>query len=109
MAAAPSRKARMSAPTSTPGSRPTALVMLVRPPTQSNMSKRASQPSRLASWSRRLPSMVTATACSCQLPPRLSSRARTCSMPMRGSGVPPDLLTTTTKVWRRPSPRRSSV
>ena len=99
----------MSTPTSTPGSRPTALVMLVRPPTQSNMSKRASQASCSASLSSRLPSMVTATACSRQLPPRLSRRARACSMPMRGSGVPPDLLTTTTRVWRRRSPSRSRV
>ena len=109
MAAAPARKPLRSASMRAAGSSPTAPVMLVRPPTQSGRSKRASQPSCWARWSRWLPAVVMATAWAAQLPPRASRRARACSMPMRGSGVPPDLLTTTTNVVLKRSPRDSRV
>ena len=80
------------------GNKPTALVIEVRPPTQSKRSKRWSQPSAAASWSSLLSTMVMATAWEFHWPPSCSSRALACTMPMWGSGVPPDLLTTTTRL-----------
>ena len=52
----------MSSPCSAAGSRPTADSSLVRPPTQSYIGKRASQPSPVAVWSIFEPGMVIATA-----------------------------------------------
>ena len=51
IAAAPASIASMSIPWSAAGNRPTAHSSLVRPPTQSHIGKRASQPSFWASWS----------------------------------------------------------
>ena len=48
MAAAPASRPSMSSPCSAAGSRPTAESTLVRPPTQSHIGKRASQPSATA-------------------------------------------------------------
>ncbi len=53
----------MSKPCRAAGSRPTALITEVRPPIQSNIGKRASQPLLSAYWSSSLPAPVTATAC----------------------------------------------
>ena len=53
----------MSKPCKAAGNRPTALITEVRPPIQSNIGKRASQPLFSAYLSRSLPTPVTATAC----------------------------------------------
>ena len=62
-AAAPASMASMSMPWSAAGRRPTAESSLVRPPTQSHIGKRASQPSRRLTLSIFEPAPVTATAC----------------------------------------------
>jgi len=63
IAAAPARKLSMSKPSSAAGTRPTALIIEVRPPTQSCMGNRVSHPFFVAYLSRSLPTPVTATAC----------------------------------------------
>ena len=62
-AAAPANIPSMSRPCKAAGSRPTADSSLVRPPTQSYMGNRASQPSLAAVWSIFEPDIVIATAC----------------------------------------------
>ena len=62
MARAPARKASMSTPWRAAGTRPTTLMTEVRPPTQSDMGNRLSQPWAAASLSSFEPGPVTATA-----------------------------------------------
>ena len=59
----------MSSPCKAAGSRPTADSSLVRPPIQSNIGKRASQPWAVAVLSICEPGMVMATACARELQP----------------------------------------
>ncbi len=98
-AAAPASRPSMSSPCSAAGSRPTADSTLVRPPTQSHIGKRASQPSDSAVRSSCEPGLVMATACCGKLEARaLRYASATSSMPLRVSGVPPLLEVTTQSV-----------
>ena len=62
----------MSSPCSAIGTSPTALITEVRPPTQSHIGKRRSQPPFSATLSSSLPAPVTATACSAKFKPAAS-------------------------------------
>ena len=94
----------MSNPSKAAGTRPTALMTDVRPPTQSCIGKRASQPCCSAYLSRSLPTPVTATACLPKSKPAFSKCAWASSMPLRVSFVPPDFEMTMTKVDAISSP-----
>ena len=98
MSAAPRNRLSMSTPCRAAGSRPTTEVSDVRPPTQSSMGKRATQPSDAATPSNLEPTPVTATACLAKEYPCCAKYACALTMPLRVSGVPPDLEMTTTRV-----------
>ena len=83
-------------PSSAPGSRPTVDVIEVRPPTQSHIGITAAQRSASALRHSSEPAMVTATARGANARPCCLQARSTSSMPLRVSGVPPDLLITTT-------------
>ena len=83
-------------PSSAPGSRPTVDVIDVRPPTQSHIGMIAAQRSASALRCSSEPDMVTATARGGNASPCCLQARSTSSMPLRVSGVPPDLLMTTT-------------
>ena len=70
----------------------------VRPPTQSSIGKRLSQPSASAVLSSLEPTPVTATAWGANSSPFFLKKSWATSMPLRVSGVPPDLEMTTTSV-----------
>ena len=73
----------------------------VRPPTQSSIGKRLSQPSASAVLSSREPVPVTATAWGANSSPFFLKKSWATSMPLRVSGVPPDLEMTMTSVSSR--------
>ena len=104
---APSRNSSILIPCSAMGTRPTVAMSDVRPPTQSHMGKRLSQPPSTATLSSFDPSPVMATACLAKS--RFLSR-KACwvsIMPLRGSGVEPDLEMTSTSVDLSFEPRWS--
>ena len=109
MAAAPARNASMSEPCSAIGSSPTALITDVRPPIQSGIGKRASQPLASACLSNSLPTPVTATACLANRSPLAANFASASSIPFRVSFVPPDFETTITSVCESSSPILSNT
>jgi len=109
MAAAPARNASMSKPCSAIGSSPTALITDVRPPIQSVIGKRASQPFAPACLSNSLPTPVTAAACLANRSPFAANFASASTIPFRVSFVPPDFETTMTSVCGSPSPILSST
>src|SRR4030095_9967875 len=80
------------------GKSPPALITEVRPPIQSCIGNRASQPFFSAYLSRSLPAPVTATACLLNCSAFSLNFTSASSIPFRVSFVPPDFETTTTSV-----------
>ena len=103
IAAAPSRNRSISNPSSAMGSKPTALITEVRPPTQSCIGKRASQSFSSACRSSSLPMPVTATACRAKSTRAARYFASASTIPLRVSFVPPDFEMTITSVSSRAS------
>src|SRR5438067_1988934 len=103
IAAAPSRNRSISNPSSAMGSKQTALITEVRPPTQSCIGKRASQSFSSACRSSSLPMPVTATACRAKSTRAARYFASASTIPLRVSFVPPDFEMTITSVSSRAS------
>ena len=101
-AAAPESIAGKSRPWSAAGRRPTAESSEVRPPTQSHIGKRSSQPPFAATSSSSLCAPVTATACFANSRPAFRYASAATSIPLRVSFVPPDFEITTVSVAGRP-------
>src|ERR1041385_7139671 len=101
IAAAPASRLSIFNPCSAAGSSPTALMTEVRPPTQSHIGNRPSQPFLSAYLSNSLRDPVTATACLLKSNPRSLNFVSVSNIPLRVSFVPPDLETTITRRTER--------